>query len=84
MLTGILTYHVVPGRLTVEDIRSKAAAGGGTYTVTSVQGEPLTFRVDRATIFVTDAKGHTAKVTIPDVIQSNGVIHGIDTVLMPM
>lgn len=83
-LTGILTYHVIPGALTAEEIMGKVKAGGGSYTVNSVQGEPLTFRVDQMTVFVTDAKGGTARVTIPDVMQSNGVIHGIDAVLMPM
>jgi uncharacterized surface protein with fasciclin (FAS1) repeats len=48
-----------------------------------VNGEDLTFKVDRSTLFVVDAKGDVARVTIPDVMQSNGVIHGIDTVLMP-
>ena len=48
-----------------------------------MNGEELTFKVDGATVFVADAKGDVAKVTIPDVMQSNGVIHGVDTVLMP-
>ena len=56
---------------------------GGAYMVKTVNGEELTFKVDGATVFVADAKGDVAKVTIPDVMQSNGVIHGIDTVLMP-
>ena len=51
--------------------------------VKTVNGEDVTFRVDDRTVFVADAKGDVARVTIPDVIQSNGVIHGIDTVLMP-
>ena len=56
---------------------------GGHYSVKTVNGEDLTFSVDRNTLFVADAKGDIAKVTIPDVMQSNGVIQGIDTVLMP-
>ena len=82
-LTAILTYHVVPGALTSGEIKEKVAAMGGSYMVKTVNGEDLTFRVDRETVFVADAKGDVARVTIPDVMQSNGVIHGIDTVLMP-
>ena len=82
-LTSVLTYHVVPGALTSAEIKSKIAEMGGSYMVKTVQGEDLTFRVDQQTLFVADAKGDMARVTIPDVIQSNGVIHGIDTVLMP-
>jgi uncharacterized surface protein with fasciclin (FAS1) repeats len=83
MLTSVLTYHVVPGALTTAAIKEKVAAMGGSYMVQTVQGEDLTFRVDRNTLFVSDTKGDTARVTIPDVMQSNGVIQGIDTVLMP-
>jgi uncharacterized surface protein with fasciclin (FAS1) repeats len=82
-LTSVLTYHVVPGTLTAEDIKAKVAEMGGSYMVKTVQGEDLTFKVDQGTVFVADAKGDIARVTIPDVMQSNGVIHGIDTVLMP-
>ena len=82
-LTSVLTYHVVPGALTSAEIKAKIAEMGGSYMVKTVQGEDLTFRVDQQTLFVADAKGDMARVTIPDVIQSNGVIHGIDTVLMP-
>jgi uncharacterized surface protein with fasciclin (FAS1) repeats len=83
MLTSVLTYHVVPGELTSAAIKEKAASMGGSFMVKTVQGEDLTFRVDQETVFVADAKGDIARVTIPDVMQSNGVIHGIDTVLMP-
>ncbi len=83
MLTSVLTYHVVPGELTSAAIKEKAASMGGSFMVKTVQGEDLTFRVDQETVFVADAKGDMARVTIPDVMQSNGVIHGIDTVLMP-
>lgn len=83
MLTAVLTYHVIPGTLTAAEIREKAAAAGGAFMAETVNGEQVTFRVDRATIFVADAKGDLARVTIPDVMQSNGVIHGIDAVLMP-
>lgn len=82
-LTAVLTYHVIPGRLTAEDLSQKIDSMGGHYTVNTVQGAPLTFSKSGAGIVVTDAKGDTANVTIPDVMQSNGVIHVINTVLLP-
>ena len=83
-LVGVLTYHVVPGALTSSDIKKGIEAGGGSYSVKTVEGETLTLRQDNGQIFVSDMTGHTAAVTIADVMQSNGVIHGIDAVLMPM
>lgn len=82
-LTGILTYHVVPGRMTAADLAKAIADGGGTATLTTVQGGPLTATSNGGTITLTDAKGGKSQVTQGDVMQSNGVIHVIDTVLMP-
>ena len=82
-LTKILTYHVVSGRYTAADLTKMVKDGGGTATLTTVQGEPLTVTQKGRHIMVTDAKGDVAHVTIGDVIQSNGVIHVVDTVLMP-
>lgn len=82
-LVKILTYHVVPGRLTAKDLSMKVAAGGGKVELKTVQGETLTVSKDGDSWAVMDAKGNTAHVTISDVIQSNGVIHVIDKVLMP-
>ena len=82
-LTAVLTYHVVPGRITAAELSQKIDAMGGHFTVNTVQGEPLSFSKMGGGIAVTDAKGDTAMVTIPDVMQSNGVIHVIDTVLLP-
>ncbi len=83
MLTGILTYHVVPGRITAEMIAANARAHHGRATYTTVQGEPLTFMQAGRGWAITDAKGGHAMITIANVMQSNGVIHVIDTVLMP-
>ena len=83
MLTGILTYHVVPGSIDGKAIAAKIKAGKGTATYATVQGETLTFRSTGKGITVTDGKGGTAKVTIANVYQSNGVIHVIDKVLLP-
>ena len=83
-LTSILTYHVVPGRLTAADIAAQAQANGGTATLTTVQGEKLTVRdAGGGQWRITDAKGGTSAITQADVAQSNGVVHVIDTVLMP-
>jgi len=83
-LTKILTYHVVPGRLTAADIAAEAQKGGGTATLTTVQGEKLTIKdAGGGRWTITDAKGGTSTITQADVGQSNGVVHVIDTVLMP-
>ena len=82
-LTGVLTYHVVPGRLTAADIAAQAQANGGKATLTTVQGATLTVWEKDGAWYVKDAKGGKAKIGTADVIQSNGVIHVIDGVLLP-
>jgi uncharacterized surface protein with fasciclin (FAS1) repeats len=82
-LTTVLTYHVVPGRVTAADLASKIKAGGGKATLTTAQGGTLTASMMGNTIMLTDAKGGMSHVTQGDVMQSNGVIHVVDTVLMP-
>ena len=82
-LTTILTYHVVAGRLTSLDIAKKIKAGHGKAMLTTVQGEKLTARMVGKKLVLTDAKGGKSTVTIANVMQSNGVIHVVDTVLMP-
>ena len=83
MLTSILTYHVVPGKISSKDLMKMMKANGGKYMAKTVQGEELTFWMKGKDIYVKDAKGGSAKVTVADVNQSNGMIHVIDTVLMP-
>jgi len=82
-LTKVLTYHVVPGRLTAAAINAKIKAGKGTAMLTTVEGEKLAARMKGNALFLTDSKGGTSRVTIANVMQSNGVIHVVDTVLMP-
>ena len=83
-LTAVLTYHVVPGHLTAQDLAGMVDQGGGKATLKTVQGEELTIeRRGRAHLTVTDAKGDVALITIANVLQSNGVIHVIDKVLIP-
>lgn len=83
MLTKILTYHVVPGRMTSTQIAAKVRAGRGMARFTTVQGERLTASMQGKWLVLTDAKGGKSRVTTADVMQSNGVIHVVDTVLMP-
>lgn len=82
-LTKILTYHVLAGKHSAKSIWAAVTKGGGKATMATVQGEKLTFWTKGKDLYVRDAKGNDAKVTIADVNQSNGVIHVIDTVLMP-
>ena len=82
-LTTVLTYHVVAGRLTSADIAKKIKAGKGKAKLTTVQGETLTARMVGKKLVLTDTKGGRSTVTIANVMQSNGVIHVVDTVLMP-
>ncbi|MBW4040383.1 MAG: fasciclin domain-containing protein [Acidobacteria bacterium] len=82
-LVKILTYHVVAGKITAKQLVAMIKKGGGKATLKTVQGEDLTASLSGKNVVLTDAKGGTATVTIADVYQSNGVIHVIDTVLMP-
>ncbi|GAA4363097.1 hypothetical protein GCM10023185_31560 [Hymenobacter saemangeumensis] len=77
-LSKILTYHVVPGRLTASDLRRNG------QTLTTVQGEKLTVGLTKGDrVMLKDAKGNVATITIPDVVSSNGITHVVDAVLMP-
>lgn len=82
-LSAILTYHVVSGRMTAADLTKAITDGNGTATLTTVQGEKLTAKMDGTNVVLTGEGGSTAIVTQADVPQSNGVIHVIDGVLMP-
>jgi len=82
-LTKVLTYHVISGDLDSKAISAQIQAGGGKAMLKTVQGENLTASMDGNTLVLTDAKGGKSTVTIADVHQSNGVIHVVDTVLMP-
>jgi uncharacterized surface protein with fasciclin (FAS1) repeats len=82
-LTDILTYHVASGKWTAEKLANAIKQGNGSAEIKTVNGEKLTAKMEGDAIVLTDAKGGLARVTIPDVMQSNGVIHVIDTVLMP-
>ena len=82
-LTGVLTYHVVAGALDSKELSARVKAGGGSATLTTVQGGILTVTGTNKKLMVTDAAGNTAHVTIANVYQKNGVILVVDKVLMP-
>ncbi|MGF1923289.1 MAG: fasciclin domain-containing protein [Bacteroidia bacterium] len=82
-LTTILTYHVVAGKLGSKEVAAAIKAGGGKAELTTVQGGKLWIWMEGKNVMLKDEKGGSALVTIKDVFQSNGVIHVIDTVLMP-
>jgi uncharacterized surface protein with fasciclin (FAS1) repeats len=82
-LTRILTYHVVPGVVTAPDLRRALQRRGGKTELASVGGGKLTVSEADGALLVTDAKGNQAKVTHVDAMQSNGVVHVVDGVLMP-
>ena len=82
-LQTVLTYHVVAGKLSAADLVARIKAGGGTATVTTVAGVPLTLTLKGKKVRITDTSGGKAFVTIADVNQSNGVIHVVNGVLVP-
>lgn len=82
-LTGILTYHVVAGKMDAAAIAKGIEEGKGKFTMKTVAGGTLTATMEGKDVIITDEKGGKSKVTIADVIQSNGVIHVVDSVLMP-
>ena len=82
-LVGVLTYHVVPGRYSVKDLWEASNKGGGKAKFKTVEGEELTVEFKGQVLTIRDAKGNASRVTIQNVFQSNGVIHVIDSVLLP-
>jgi uncharacterized surface protein with fasciclin (FAS1) repeats len=84
MLTRILTYHVIAGKLSAQDLADMVDKGGGRAMLKTVEGDGLTvMRNGRNHLALTDDKGDVAMITIADVFQSNGVIHVVNTVMLP-
>ena len=83
MLTNILTYHVVAGKMSAAEVVAAIQAGGGKATLKTVAGGSLTAAIVDGKVILTDGKGGKSQITIVDAMQSNGVIHVVDTVLMP-
>jgi uncharacterized surface protein with fasciclin (FAS1) repeats len=82
-LTAVLTYHVVAGRISAAELMQKIKSGNGKAVLTTVQGGTLTAMMKGKKIVLKDEKGGTGTITIKDVNQSNGVIHVIDSVVLP-
>jgi len=82
-LVAVLTYHVVPGRISAKDLMDAAKKAGGKAEFTTVEGDKIWIESKGNTLTIWDTKGNASKVTIQNVFQSNGVIHVIDTVLLP-
>ncbi len=82
-LTAVLTYHVVPGRLTTGALMKKVKAGHGTAMLKTVEGKPLIIKEKDGHLWIIDGKGDKAQITVRNVMQSNGVIQVINTVLLP-
>ena len=82
-LAAVLTYHVIPGKISAADFVAAVKKGGGAATYKTVEGEELTVRQGGRRLEIIDAKGGKSFVTIGDVNQKNGVIHVVDTVLLP-
>jgi uncharacterized surface protein with fasciclin (FAS1) repeats len=83
MLVKVLTYHVVAGRVSSADLMKQIKEGNGKAELKTVNGETLTATMNGKHIVLTDEKGDNSMVTIANVFQSNGVIHVVDTVLLP-
>jgi uncharacterized surface protein with fasciclin (FAS1) repeats len=82
-LVAVLTYHVVAGRHSAKDLMDAAKKNGGKAELTTVEGDKLWVESKGNTLTVWDVKGNASKITIQNVFQSNGVIHVVDTVLLP-
>ena len=82
-LTKVLQYHVVSGRMTLADLKAKTAAGGGTTTLTTLAGQPLTVTYANDVMTLTDPNGNKSYVETADVMQSNGVVHVVNGVVVP-
>lgn len=82
-LTRVLTYHVVAGEVGSADLVEKIRAAGGSAELTTVAGGSLTAKLDAGKVVLIDEKGGSAMVTLADLDQSNGVIHVIDSVVLP-
>ena len=82
-LTKVLTYHVVPGKITIAQLTAQATAGGGTTTLTTVEGEPIKVTVNGNVVELADVNGNKSYISTAYVMQSNGVVHVVNGVLLP-
>lgn len=83
LLSSVLTYHVVAGKFMAADVVKAIAENNGEFVITTVNGEKLTAYVNDGKVMLKDAKGNVSTIILTDVAASNGVIHAIDSVVMP-
>ena len=83
LLTAILTYHVVAGKFKAQDVLNAIKANKGKFAIKTVQGNTLTASLKEGKVILTDTKGNISTIIITDVEASNGIVHAIDTVVMP-
>ena len=82
-LAAVLTYHVLPGRYSIKDLWEASTKAKGKVMIKTVEGEELTFEFKGQQLTIRDSKGNASRVTTQNVFQSNGVIHVVDSVLLP-
>jgi len=82
-LAKLLTYHIVPGTITLYDLAERIKDGGGTATLTTVEGEPIAVTNPGGAFLLTDVNGNKSYIETPDVHQSNGIVHVVNGVLVP-
>ncbi|WP_312487094.1 fasciclin domain-containing protein [Sphingomonas sp.] len=82
-LVRLLRFHMLPGAVTISDLQQRIADGGGTATIMTVQGEPLTLSMTQSVITLTDASGNKSYIEAGDMRQANGMIHIVNGVLVP-
>ena len=83
LLSSVLTYHVVAGKFMAADVLKAIADNNGKFVITTVNGEELTAYTKKGKVMLKDAKGNTSTIILTDVEASNGIIHAIDSVVMP-
>lgn len=82
-LVSVLTYHVIPAKVSANSLITAVQAGGGSFAMTTVQGDHLTASMKGKHVILTDSKGRISKITNTDLNGTNGVIHVIDQVVLP-
>ena len=82
-LTGVLTYHVVSGTYTTKKIKAGIKKGGGALNLTTVEGAPITIKMSKGKLVVIDQSGGSSVIQTADVLQSNGVVQVVGSVLLP-
>jgi len=82
-LAKLLGYHVVAGRITLADLKQGIASGGGVVRLTTIEGDPLTLSLINNALLITDVNGNKSYIEQPDVMETNGVVHLVNGVMIP-